>query len=152
MAYVDLNPIRAKMASTVQSAEYSSVYERIHDKASKQDNPSRLPFTAKPLLWFIGHEHHNQPSGIAFSLTDYLALVEATGKILRVDKRGHIETSDFPLLRQLGFSGKDWLELAAHFGKKYHRAVGSLAELSRFAEHLDKKWVGGQRQQAAIFH
>lgn len=152
MAYVDLNPIRAKMACTVQSSEYTSVYERIHDKASKQDNPLSLPFTVKPLLGFIGNEHHNQPSGIAFSLTDYLELVEVTGKILRADKRGSIEANNFPLLRQLGFSGDDWLDLAEHFGKKYHRAVGSSAELSRFAEHMDKKWVGGQRQQAAIFH
>jgi len=140
------------MASTVQSAEYTSAYERIHDKASKNDNPSNLPFTVKPLLGFIGNEHHNQPSGIVFSLIDYLALVEATGKVLRADKRGCIKESDFPLLRQLGFSSDDWLDLAEHFGKKYHRAVGSLAELSRFAAHMDKKWVGGKRQQAAIFH
>lgn len=38
MAYVDLNPIRAKMAETIQTAQYTSIFERIHDKTSHSDN------------------------------------------------------------------------------------------------------------------
>ncbi len=152
MAYVDLNPIRAKMASTVQESEYTSAYERAHDKASQQDNPSTLPFKVKPLLGFIGNEHQDQPYGIVFSLVDYFELVEATGKAIREDKRGYIDENAYPLLQQLGFSGDDWIDLAQHFGKKYHRAVGSLAELSLYAQHMGKKWIAGQREQEAIFH
>ena len=152
MAYVELNPIRAKMATSVQDSEYTSAYERAHNKASKQDNPDDLPFKVKPLLGFIGNEHQGQPHGIAFSLLDYFELIEETGKIIREDKRGYIDEKHFPILQQLGFSGDDWLDLAQHFGKKYHRAVGTLAELSRFAAHMEKKWIGGQRQQASIFH
>ena len=152
MAYVDLNSIRAKVVSTVQASEYTSAYERAHDKASKQDNPSTLPFKVKPLLGFIGNEHQDQPCGIAFSLIDYFELVEATGKVIREDKRGYIDENAYPLLQQLGFSGDDWLDLAQHFGKKYHRAVGALAELFLFAQHMGKKWLGGQREQGVIFH
>ncbi|MCP4881147.1 MAG: transposase, partial [Gammaproteobacteria bacterium] len=75
MAYVDLNPIRAKMADAVQTAEYTSIFERIHDKASHIDNQSQLPFTPKPLLGFIGNETKHSPKGIAYSLLDYLTLV-----------------------------------------------------------------------------
>ncbi|MCP4988305.1 MAG: hypothetical protein GY928_20335 [Colwellia sp.] len=46
----------------------------------------------------------------------------------------------------------DWLELAEHFGKKYHQAVGSLGELNAFAAHTERKWIGGYRQQPSIFH
>ncbi|WDE01242.1 transposase [Thalassomonas actiniarum] len=152
MAYVELNPVRAKMASTVQTSEYTSIYERLHSKASKQDKPADLPFKVKPLLRFIGNGYQKQTKGLAFSLLDYFELVEATGQVIREDKRGYIDDNEFPLLKQLGFSGSDWLDLAQHFGKKYHRAVGSLAELSRFAAHMEKKWIGGQRQQANIFN
>ena len=152
MAYVDLNPIPAKMVSTVQASECTLACERAHGKASKQDNPSALPFKVKPLLGFTGNEHQDQPCGTAFSLIDYFERVEATGKAIREDKRGYIDEKAYPLLQQLGFSGDDWLDLAQHFGKKYHRAVGSLVELSLFAQHMGKKWIGGQREQEAIFH
>ena len=152
MAYVDLNPIRAKMAESVQTAQYTSIFERIHDKASDIDNKSQLSFTPKALLGFIGNEEKHSPKGIAFSLLDYLTLVEETGKVIRADKRGHINEENSPLLTALGINGDDWLQLAEHFGKQYHQAVGSLAELDAFAAHTGKQWIGGHRQQASIFH
>ncbi|MFT4953510.1 MAG: hypothetical protein ACI9A0_003227, partial [Pseudoalteromonas tetraodonis] len=78
--------------------------------------------------------------------------VEETGKVIRADKRGKINEKTCPLLTALGINSDDWLQLAEHFGKKYHQAVGSLAELSAFAAHTGKQWIGGHRQQAAIFH
>jgi hypothetical protein len=90
MAYVELNPIRAKMVDTVETAEYTSIFERIHDKASYIDNKMKLPFIPKPLLGFMGKEHKSLPKGIAFSLFDYLTQVEEIGKIIKADKRGKI--------------------------------------------------------------
>ena len=151
MAYVDLNPIRAKMADSVQSAQYTSIFERIHNKASNIDVKEQLPFTVKPLLGFIGNAYMQSPKGITFSLLDYLTLVEETGKIIREDKRGYLSEQVSPLLQQLGLSREDWLQLAQHFGKQYHQAVGSIEVLCAFAAHTDKRWISGQRQQAEIF-
>ena len=52
---------------------------------------------------------------------------------------------------KLGINSEDWLQLAQHFGKKYHQAVGSISELSAFATHTDKQWISGHRQQSDIF-
>ena len=136
---------------SVESAQYTSIFERIHDKASHIDNKEQLAFTVNPLLGFIGNEHQHSPKGIAFSLLDYLSLVEETGRVIREDKRGYINEKAFPLLNKLGLSCEDWLQLAQHFGKKYHQAVGSISALSAFAAHTDKQWISGHRQQAAIF-
>ena len=152
MAYVDLNPIRAKMADSVQTAQYTSIFERIHDKASYIDNKAQLPFTPKPLLGFIGNENSDSPKGSAFSILDYLTLVEETGKVIRADKRGSLNKKACAVLTQLGINSDYWLELAEHFGKQYHQAVGSLAELNAFAAHTGKQWIGGHRQQTQIFH
>ncbi|KGJ87945.1 transposase [Colwellia psychrerythraea] len=152
MAYVDLNPIRAGMANSIKTSQYTSIFERAQGKSSYQDDVKTLPFSVKPLLGFIGSEHNNQPAGIAFSLLDYFSLIEATGRVIRADKTGSIDESSFPLLLELGISGDDWVDLAQYFGKQYHQAVGTLAELSQFALHTNKQWITGQRQQSAIFN
>lgn len=112
--------------------------EHIARKANDVDNKEKLPFTHKPLLGFIGNEIIDAPKGIAYSLLDYLTLVEETGKVIRVDKRGSLNKNACALLTQLGIDSDDWLKLAEHFGKQYHQAVGSLAELNAFAAHTEK--------------
>ncbi|BCV35152.1 hypothetical protein TUM17377_04800 [Shewanella chilikensis] len=82
MAYVDLNPIRAKMADTPEQSEHTSIRLRIQ-AALKYEQPAKL-------LPFIGNECDNQRSGIAFWLKDYLELVDDTGRCIRNDKRGAI--------------------------------------------------------------
>jgi len=72
--------------------------------------------------------------------------------VIGEDKAGYLNTPEFPLLQQLGFNKKDWLQLAQHFGKEYHQAVGSIESLCAFAAHTGKHWVSGHRQQANIFH
>jgi hypothetical protein len=61
MAYVDLNPISAKMGSRLDESKYTSVFERTQGKSSHQDNPKKLLFTVKPLLGFIGNELKTNP-------------------------------------------------------------------------------------------
>lgn len=151
MAYVDLNPIRAKMATSANNSEFTSIFERIHNKASNKDKPELLSFKVKPLHGFIGNEHKNSPCGLAFSLIDYLNLVDATGRVIRKDKAGYIDENEQPLLKQLGIDGDDWLFLAEHFGKIYHQAVGSIEALTQFAKNTNRRWVSGQRQQSSVF-
>jgi len=81
MAYVDLNPVRAKMADAVENSEYTSSFERIHG-VSNIDANNDNQFNQKPLLGFVGDEHQTNPQGIPYSLIDYLELLDWTGRIL----------------------------------------------------------------------
>ena len=74
MAYVDLNPIRAKMHPSAEESEYTSAFERIHDKAHHAEKNNNL--TYKPLVKFIGAQHKHQLQGITLTLIDYLELVD----------------------------------------------------------------------------
>jgi REP element-mobilizing transposase RayT len=131
MAYVDLNPIRAKMAATPEQSDYTSIQQRIR-AAVKGEQP-------KELLSFIGNERLNQPKGINFALQDYLQLVDDTGRIIRDDKRGSISSSSAKILTQLNISTDNWLKMASEFGKIFHGPVGNTQELTSFCEHLQKR-------------
>ncbi|MGL4186658.1 MAG: transposase [Thiotrichaceae bacterium] len=131
MIYVDLNPIRAQLANTPKQSDHTSIQLRIR-AALKGEQPSNL-------LPFIGNECDNQPNGIAFSLTDYLQLVEDTGRIIRNDKRGSISENSGKLLTRLNIPHDNWLKLTTEFGKLFHGPVGTLQELTHYCEHLEKR-------------
>ena len=131
MAYVELNPIRAKMAITPENSDHTSLKLRVK-AALKGKQPEKL-------LPFIGNECLNQPKGINFLLEDYLELVDETGRIIRNDKRGSIFSNAAKILTRLNISSDNWIKITSEFGKLFHGPVGTLQELSSYCEHLGKR-------------
>ncbi|MCL9775476.1 transposase [Vibrio methylphosphonaticus] len=152
MAYVDLNPVRADMAQSLEDSEFTSIYERIHSIACQGDagrgEVTSLP--AKGLVGFLGNEREVRPSvfskmgGIEFSLLDYLALVEELGQVVRPNKRGYISPCSDTILGRLNMSAEEWLTLSESFGGKFRCAVGTTKELESYALHTNRAWVAGK--------
>jgi hypothetical protein len=71
MAYVDLNPIRAKMDTSIQ--------QRIH-ALIKGEQPHKL-------MRFVSNHRQIMPKGIAYSLIDYCELVDCTGRCIQESRR-----------------------------------------------------------------
>lgn len=55
MSSADLNPIFAKIASSVENSEYTSVFEHIHDKTHHDAEP--ISVTNRALVKFVGTDH-----------------------------------------------------------------------------------------------
>jgi len=55
----------------------------------------------------VGGEHADTGKGIAFTLPDYLQLVDWTGRAVRDDKRGAIPVHIQPIFQRLG---RYWLQ------------------------------------------
>ncbi len=117
MAYVDLNPVRAGVANTPEQSEYTSIQERLQPKFNLQqaiDDQTEcgdlLDFKSplKPLLPFENRLTSALQSGILFGLTEYLALVDWTGRIIRHDKRGHVDNAVPPILDRLQITTDQW--------------------------------------------
>ena len=127
MAYVDLNPIRAKMAATPEKSAYTSIQKRIK-AAIKGKQPSKL-------LAFVGNEHKNKTTGLIFNLNDYLELIEVTGRCICANQCGYIEEHQPEILSRLSISAENWLVLTTQFTKSFHGAVGHAEVLSDFCQH-----------------
>jgi len=107
MAYIDLNPIRANMAKTPETSDYTSIKERV-EAAGKGSIP-------KTLARFQGAAKKEQLNVIPCSLEDYLELIDITGRIIRRDKRGVIAADCSPILQRLGIDAEAWLYIATNF-------------------------------------
>ncbi|PCK00124.1 MAG: transposase [Alteromonadaceae bacterium] len=130
MAYVDLNPIRAKMADTPENSNYTSIQERIKPqfnlaiavKNCEELDAARFQvFDDKQLLAFDGNIKANEQTGILFSFRDYLTLVDTTGRIQREGKRGFIPATLMPILERLNMQMDEWVEGALSFERIYRQ-------------------------------
>jgi len=130
MAYVDLNPVRAKMEVTPETSKHTSIKTRIEVAKANQAQP-------KTLFPFIGYEREDQPEGLPYKLTDYLELIDLTGRIMKEDKRGNIDVSLAPILQRINLTSEQWLEVTTGFEKHFKAAAGSESYLAEYCEHTE---------------
>jgi REP element-mobilizing transposase RayT len=134
MAYVDLNPIRARIAKTPEQSDYTSIRARIQGEDSESKAMSRMlergelnHFTAsmKPLMRFSDAEHRpNDGNPVVNALPiyklEYLSLVDTTGRIIVRGKRGRIDPNLEPILSRLNLSSDQWIQVSSGF-RQYYR-------------------------------
>ena len=122
MAYVDLNPVRAKMATSPEESEHTSVKARIR---ALQKNKPAPPTIAE----FVGSDPEVQ--GLPFLLKDYLELTDWTGRLIREEqlpsgyKRGSINDELPAILERLSLNQDAWKILTTRFELEFKQWVGS---------------------------
>jgi REP element-mobilizing transposase RayT len=139
MAYVDLNPVRAGIADRPETSSHTSIRERIESEFDLQkaiDDQTKcgdlLDFKTplKPLLHFEDHLANEPQPGTLFNLEEYLTLVDWTGRIIRSDKRGHIDNTLPPILARLQITADQWCinttQFEAIHPKRFNRLTATL--------------------------
>ena len=146
-AYVDLNPIRAAMAETIESSDYTSGQQRaialqaeVNEqsslehavgKTSKPIAQSLSPLTIYELKDAIGACCHtagyraSDKGFLTMSVASYLDLLDWTARELRSDKRSATPASAAPIFERLGIDANTWCELTRDFGKLFSTVAGT---------------------------
>lgn len=143
MAYVDLNPIRAKMDKTPATSQYTSIKKRLHALKQGRCQPNSL-------MPFIGNHKQNMSTGIAYHLKDYCELVEITGQSICEDKTGHIDSHQNPILERLGLNSAQWLTLTTEFEKHFCYAAGAELMMNEFKRHTNHQRLRGISMARAL--
>ncbi|HEY7772846.1 MAG TPA: hypothetical protein VIC26_06680 [Marinagarivorans sp.] len=160
MAYVDLNPIRAKMAEAPETSDHTSIKQRI--TAAKNNQP------IKNLAQFVGNPREPMPQGLPFALVDYIELVDWTGRVIRDDtqlhcihaiaglvnpmrQRGHIATTLPPIIDRLGIEQDNWLELTRAFEKNTKTFVGAGEHIESAALTMGYQRTPNRRRCQSLF-
>lgn len=140
MTYVDLNPVRAGMADSPETSEFTSFRERVELRFDseraiadqvKMGQLSHGDIANKPLQSFESDgrsvDSTDADVGILpFSRAEYFQLVDWTGRIARDDKRGQIQSLIAPIMDRLQTPPGDWLTRAFSFEKvRSRRRIGA---------------------------
>ena len=140
MVYVDLNPVRAGIAESLQHSDYTSVQDRMVDveSANEVESPDAKdvrvehgqrsgwlsPIPLEPKRRKVRERKTSRRASnkgsLPMSLPDYLLLVEWTGRQLHAGKRGYIKSEIPPLLERLGTSPEFWLHSIRKLEPRYH--------------------------------
>ena len=130
MTYVDLNPIRAKMADTPEASDHTSIQKRI---IARDINST---FQLESLMKFAGNPREPMPEGLPFNLDDYIELVDWSGRVLRENKRGFISNNLPPILERLKMEPKYFLFASQHFESNFKGIVGTYFAMKNLCVHF----------------
>lgn len=166
MAYVDLNPIRAKVAETPESSLLTSIHDRIaarqsHRIAQEINNRTATVDAATPPLggdvaipgpgqglWIAPvaactptSEAVRTLAPFPLSPDTYLELVDETGRIVRSGKRGAIPAHLAPILERLEIDAQAWVDIMMRGGSFLGSAIGSAVARAGEAMRRGMRWL-----------
>ena len=163
-AYVDLNPIRAAMAQTPETSEFTGAKDRIDDLAEREDRSRASTHSwersrrRRRSGWMSPIEINEQddPIGpcldesgrrasvkgfLGVSMARYLELLDWTGRQLQRDKVGVIPDHLAPILSRIGLDAGGWCDVVARFGRVFKRAAGTPESLAQEAIRTGQRWL-----------
>ena len=154
MVYVDLNPVRAKIAELPEESEYTSVYERIKEPkqdhsvkkvaaSSRNEKSDPLELPVAPLMPF--DQTAQAKAAIPFALHDYLELVDWTGRAVHPDKSGNIDEKAPPVLRRIGIDPALFVQCAGGIMDLFGVTVGSPEAMAVCCTRRQVKFLHGMK-------
>ncbi len=144
MQYVDLNPIRAGIATKPETSDFTSAQERFADLKTAeevstpdaQDNRIEhgeragwiTPVPLEPERQAVRAKKSGRRASskgcLPMGLGDYLQLLDWTGRQIRSDKRGAMPQNLAPLFERLEISTELWVDCVVNFRKWFRSSVG----------------------------
>ncbi len=154
MAYVDLNPVRAGVAATPETSDYTSIQDRLGSMPKSciptVQAATKAPLQQAPLMPFDASGQ--TPWAIPFAFEDYAELVDWTGRAFNPQKRGFIAAHQPKILERLGVDGEAFINSSSRFLREFGSAVGSPVALTNHCIRHQLKYLRGMHAARQMFH
>jgi hypothetical protein len=137
-AYVDLNPIRAAMAETIETSDFTSAQKRTLDLQAQESSAVSKLRCGQHLAPVDLHERSGKtgPSAnkrnqrcsnkgfLPMSTADYLSLLDWTAGQTVACKQGSTPQHLAPIFDRLGITSEMWCRLVKDFGRLFSLVAG----------------------------
>ena len=162
-AYVDLNPIRAALAETLETSDYTSIQRRI--ESLTQDATSGEP-TADQFLAPLEIDQRQDALGAAASSSsfrasdkgflpmsqiEYIQLLDWTARMVVPGKSGATPADAPDVLQRLGLNAQEWVGLVREFGRMFSLAAGLPETLAQQRTRLTQRRFHTRRVFRELF-
>lgn len=155
MAYVDLNPVRARIAATPEESEFTSIYARIRQSrrvaaVSTQDADQSVSVSIGVKL-FSFRDASSAKDAIPMGFADYLELLDWTARAVHAGNRGATDENAPSVFKRLHIDPDAWRAVMVPAGNIFGRALGRLGQLRLHAQALGQSHVRGLRLAAWLY-
>jgi REP element-mobilizing transposase RayT len=157
MAYVDLNPVRAGLATSLAGSDFTSAQQRLRELMRANNTAKTSDHVADRQVALAPFAGASSPSlsdaaELPIRLHDYLTLLEDTGRVALSQKHDLISPTILPVLAELSLSTEQWRLLVLKTQESALRAIGSLDRLREFCSHTGRVRVLTSGLLKQIFH
>jgi hypothetical protein len=172
MIYCDLNPIRAQIATSIETSINTSGFVRYQAEQAKNNilNADELKENqphkklnnrqekeikeqkkiANKVTWLapiekldLNLKDNSRTPILNITTNKYLEFLDFTGREYHKDKPGIISGNIAPILEVMGLSQKQWFENLKNYGKWYYRVLGPLIDLKEKLISTKQRWFKG---------
>ena len=136
MAYVDINPVRAKITQKLEESNNTSIMRRIENQQSNE-NRANIDEPITPVAGLANTTQLTMPLG------DYIQLVEWTGQAIVHPAKASIPVHITPILKRLNLQQNHWLKQIENYNQNYCHVVGSIKKIREKAAQLKLRCLHG---------
>jgi len=147
MAYVDLNPIRARITEKLEESNNTAIKKRLQTIEEKEPMDVQAYLDAP----VTGLSNPTKSKRLPMSLKDYIELVEWTGKSIVYPNKSVMPFNIQASLHRLNLQQTHWLKQIEDYGKCYCHVVGPVELIREKAKQLNQKWLKGIRAAALLY-
>ena len=159
MAYVDLNPMRAGVATRLCACDFTSIQQRLQPPAVREvglvdfDSGAAGGRARQPALRpFVALTGAGGAGVLPLELPAYIELLSATGAALwGVEASAQLPEASRGVLERLGIQSEHWLECMRHYHRRFFAMVGAVHSIEVYCARTDRHHAKGRAWAARAF-
>jgi putative transposase len=160
MSYVDLNPVRAGMAGSLEESDFTSIQQRLEERGHEQDptvpvseGSSSAKGPRRPeLVGFAAAECRQGEEGLPLAFDAYVELLVASGVALRSAGPGPaLPERSVRTLERLGIRSDLWIEALRDYRRRFFTMVGCVHQIAVCCARTDRLQAKGSAWASRVF-